>query len=179
MHPRTTELLTHIDTHRAALERVVDDVPAALRERRPAPDRWSVSEVLEHLSIVETSITGLIQKQVDALRAAGESSEPETSSVLPMLDVERLVDRRGKLAAGERSRPRGQLGAEAAMQALASSRGKLRALLIASDGMPLGKASAPHPFFGDYTLYQWVLFIGAHEARHAAQIREIGAALEA
>lgn len=179
MHPRTTELLTHIETHRAALERTVADVPAALRDRRPTPDRWSVAEVLEHLSIVESQIAGLIQKQAEALRAAGDSVEPDTSSVLPMLDVDRLLDRSGKLVSGERSRPQGQLSADAAMQALSVSREKLRNAIIAADGLPLSKASAPHPYFGPYNLYQWVLFVGGHESRHAAQIREIAAALQA
>lgn len=178
MHPRTSELLAHVDAHRAALERAVAEVPASDRERRPAADRWSVAEVLEHLSIVESTIAGLIHKQAEALRAAGEAREPDTSSVLPMLDVDRLLDRGNKLVSGERSRPQGQLTADAAMQALAASREKLRAALIAADGLPLAKASAPHPFFGPYNLYQWALFVGAHESRHAAQIREIAGALQ-
>jgi hypothetical protein len=35
----------------------------------------------------------------------------------------------------------------------------------------------PHPALGDQNLYQWIAFVGAHESRHAAQIREIAAAL--
>ena len=44
----------------------------------------------------------------------------------------------------------------------------------------LGLASfraALEAVFGPLDLYTWFAFIGAHEARHAAQIREIGAAL--
>ena len=31
----------------------------------------------------------------------------------------------------------------------------------------------PHPLFGPLSAYHWFAFIAAHEARHAAQIREI------
>jgi hypothetical protein len=39
--------------------------------------------------------------------------------------------------------------------------------------------SWPHPRFGPLTGYQWIAFSGAHEARHAAQIREIAEQLRA
>jgi hypothetical protein len=32
--------------------------------------------------------------------------------------------------------------------------------------------SFPHPVLGPTNGYQWFLFIGSHEARHADQIRE-------
>ena len=33
----------------------------------------------------------------------------------------------------------------------------------------------PHPVLGPINIYQWALFVGSHEARHALQIREIAA----
>jgi hypothetical protein len=38
---------------------------------------------------------------------------------------------------------------------------------------PLGELTQKHPVLGTLNLYQWVLFVAAHEARHTAQIREI------
>jgi hypothetical protein len=37
--------------------------------------------------------------------------------------------------------------------------------------------SMPHSVFGPSSAYHWFAFVGAHEARHAAQIREIAGAL--
>ena len=34
-------------------------IPAALRNERPSPERWSITEVLEHLVRIETGITKL------------------------------------------------------------------------------------------------------------------------
>lgn len=48
-----TTLRTALNADRRALRAAVERVPASLRTVKPAPDRWSVAEVLEHLSIVE------------------------------------------------------------------------------------------------------------------------------
>ena len=39
---------------------------------KPAPDRWSVAEVAEHITVSETTIMGLIQKQLLQSPAAPE-----------------------------------------------------------------------------------------------------------
>jgi hypothetical protein len=31
----------------------------------------------------------------------------------------------------------------------------------------------PHPVFGPMNLHGWIEFVAGHEARHAAQIREV------
>ena len=51
------------------------------------------------------------------------------------------------------------------------------AAIARGDGLALSQVEHPHPIFGPLNLYQWVAFVGAHEARHAAQIREVGAQL--
>ena len=53
----------------------------------------------------------------------------------------------------------------------------VRDLLRSVDGVALGGITFPHPLFGPLSLYQWFGFIAAHEARHAAQIREAAASL--
>ena len=46
-------------------------------------------------------------------------------------------------------------------------------------GMPLGAVQQPHRILGELNLYEWIAFLGTHEARHAAQIRELAATLHA
>jgi DinB superfamily len=57
VHPYTAAVVGHLEDTRAKLRGVVDAVPAQLRGRRPADDRWSVNDVLEHLSLVESLLT--------------------------------------------------------------------------------------------------------------------------
>jgi hypothetical protein len=173
IHPRTRELIAVLDTTRAELRRVVAAVPPTRMMVRPAAGRWSVGEILEHLAIVEGRIAGMLAAQLAGAREKGLGRERETSPVAPMLDMERIVDRTRPRVAGDASQPRGGIDAAASLAALDASRGSLRTAVIQSSGLALADVTMPHPALGPLNLYQWVLFVGGHEARHTAQIREI------
>jgi uncharacterized protein YndB with AHSA1/START domain len=174
MHPRTREILDHLDRCHTELKDAVAEVPPSLQKTRTAPDRWSVAEIVEHLALVEARIGKLL---IPALNeAAAGALENETSSVHPMMDVSRVVDRSQRITAGEASQPQAGLDLEDGLATLEERREELRQAVLAADGRALGAVIRPHPRFGDLNLYQWLLFTGAHEARHAAQVREIAAA---
>jgi hypothetical protein len=69
--------------------------------------------------------------------------------------------------------PQGTKDVDAAWAELEQVRSGLRATLTSADGLALGDIRHAHPTIGDLNLYQWALWIGGHEARHAAQVREI------
>lgn len=177
MHPRIREVLANLDTHRAALERAVKAVPAELRERRPASDRWSVAEVLDHLALLEGQITGVLKGLIDSAQASGLGADLETSSVVATLDVTPILDRSRPAAADDASQPRAGVSVGEAMAALVRQREELRTVMLSADGLALTEVSTPFPGLGPLNVYQWVLVLGAHEARHTAQIQEIAAAL--
>src|SRR5262245_21122943 len=83
MHPRTAELLRYLDHQREALRAAVERVPAGQREKSPEPGRWSVAEILEHLSRVEASITRLFTVRLAEARERGLGAETETTAVPP------------------------------------------------------------------------------------------------
>ncbi|HEX5438521.1 MAG TPA: DinB family protein [Gemmatimonadaceae bacterium] len=174
MHPRIQELLDYLTRCRTDLRAAVDSVPAALRERRPAPERWSVAEVLEHLAIVEGRITDSFTERVAAARAEGLGPDAETAPVVPTLDVAFVLDRTNRIVADKASRPSGESDAGTACAALEQSRERLKAALLRVDGLALGSVSSPHPVFGQQNQYQVIALVGAHEQRHTAQVREIG-----
>ena len=178
MHPRTENILTHLEGTRATLHAAVDAVPSSLRETRPGPDRWSVAEVLEHLSRVEEQITRLLAAKLAEARTTGAlGPEEETSRVTGPIDGGLLLDRRRRITASERVLPIGEMDSATALAGLARTRASVRDLIISHDGLSLGVVSFPHPVLGVIDGYQWFAFIGTHEARHAAQIREIGTTL--
>jgi hypothetical protein len=178
MHPRTEEMLRHLAENRAVLRAAVDGVPRNLRETRPAPDRWSVAEVLEHLTRVETGLTRLLTKRLaDADASSAFLPDAETSSVVATIDNELLVDRRRKITAGERVVPTGEMSSDAGWTALEASRIDLKALVSSYEGRDISSVMLPHPILGPINAFQWFVFIGTHEARHAAQITEIGRSL--
>ena len=167
------ELLDYAELQRAALFAAVSLVAEPLRDRRSDPETWSVAEVLEHLYRVENSIARLLRRSVERAKAAGLDPENELSSLLGSLDALRLLDRSRRIGAPELVMPRGELTAAEGMAALTESRQALIAAIRVGDGLALGQITQVHPTVGPLNLYQWVLFVGQHEGRHAGQLEDI------
>ena len=177
MHPRLAELVDYAEAQRAVLLDAVEAIPQGRRDERVDPDCWSVAEVLEHLHRVERGIARLAAHGVERARAQGIGQERNEASVLGSLDALQLLRRSPKITAPEAVAPRGAYSAAQALAALVESREALLGTLTAADGLALGEITQPHPLLGTLNLYQWVLFVGQHEARHTAQIREIAGRL--
>jgi uncharacterized damage-inducible protein DinB len=173
MHPRIQEVLEYLDTTRSELGKAVEDVPQTRREERPASDRWSVAEVLEHLVIIEGRVVKMISSRIAAARAEGLGPEMETSPVLDSINRALIIDRSRRVTAPEMVQPQAAGDAASGWAALQQSRSNLRDAVLAGDSLALGEVTQQHPVLGLINLYQWLLFVGAHEARHTAQVREI------
>lgn len=173
MHPRTRELLDYLDTERAALREAIDRVPVERRGERPAVNRWSVAEVLEHLTLVERRVAQVVTDRIEAGKAEGLGVDSETSAILPTLDLPRVLDRNQLLIARAEDQPVGGIDEPTAWAALEGERATLRTALLSSDGLALGTLMQPHPRLGVLNVYQWIAFVGAHEARHRVQIDEV------
>jgi len=177
MHPRIEEVLGYLDTCRNELSEAVNLVPASMRERQPGPDRWSVAQVLDHLTMIDRRVGIGLKKWIAEARAANLGTETETSSVVNTIPVSSIKDRSRRVNAPEAIRPSTEVSAAAAWVALESAREDLRSAFIAGDGLALTEVIQPHPVLGPINIYQWVLFVGSHEARHADQVREIASEL--
>src|SRR5262245_14689667 len=175
MHPRIDDLLAYLDNGRAELRRAVDALPSGKLRTQPGLGRWSAADVLEHLCLVERSAVSMFTKRLEEARARGLESEHETSSIRSMLDIPAFLDRTRPRIAPESAQPTGR-DPEASWKDLQCIRADLRAALLSADGLALGQVIHPHPRFGALNLYQWALFIGAHEARHTGQLGEIALA---
>lgn len=176
MQPRTREVLDYLTAAERELNDAVAAVPEADRVRRPGPDRWSVAEILEHLSLVEYAIAGMLAQHVEAARGSGVGPERETEPVVPTVPLARLLDRDARLTASARSQPTAGLGWDVARRAFGAARAQLVELLQGADGLALSEVVIQHPLLGPLNVYQWAVFLGAHTRRHAAQVRETAAA---
>ena len=179
MHPRIEEVLNYLDAERSTLREAVELVPPELRDQSPGPDRWSVAQVLQHLTIIEKRISMGMTKWIADARASALGPEVETSSTLNSLPLQLIVDRSQPRSAPEEVRPRGDIDAASAWTALEQTRAALRAAILAGDGLALSEVVQTHPVLGPINLYQWALFVGSHETRHTGQVREIAAHLNA
>jgi hypothetical protein len=171
VHSRLAELLEYAAAQRRVLLDAVSSVPVERRERRPAPDAWSVAEVLEHLHRTETGVALLVTARLAEARQAGLPPERETASLLGALDRFRIAERGRLVAAPSVVQPTGTMGSALVLERLAVSREALLHALAPGNGLALGGVLHAHPFLGALSIYQWVLFVAQHEARHAIQIR--------
>jgi uncharacterized damage-inducible protein DinB len=176
MHPRLAELLEYLDAQRASMLHAAAALPAERWVIRPAPDRWSVAEVFWHVQRVERGVAKLIATRSAEARASGHPEERESGSVLGSLDGRGVTDRSRPIEAPSRVSPPEIPDAEFVQRELDESRAALRAAVAQADGLALGSITHPHPVLGEIDLYQWILFVGQHEARHTAQISEAAAA---
>lgn len=176
MHPRLAELVDYVTAQRTALLAAVSTVPEPLRDTRMHTGTWSIAEVLEHLHRVESGIARLLVRTIERRQQAGIPEERETGSLLNSLDAYDLTRRDRRLVAPDPVAPRAEYTAAQGLAALALSREALLAAIRSGDGLALGGLTFPHPLFGSLDMYQWILFVGQHEARHAAQIAELGRA---
>lgn len=174
LHPRIKEVHDYLISAHVHLHDAVEPIPTELRDTPPGPDRWSVAQVLEHLSIVETRIAQLIAKRTAEGRAAGVGPERDDTTVLWTMDVMRVLDRREQIEAPETVRPLKGFKSSEAMAALTAAQDELSSAVRAANGLALGEIVHPNRIFGPLNLYQWGAFAAAHEMRHALQVREIG-----
>ncbi|HEX7940956.1 MAG TPA: DinB family protein [Gemmatimonadaceae bacterium] len=177
MHSRLAELSERLAAERRELLDVASGVPADRWQTRPSVERWSVSEILQHLHQVEMGCAGVLSKRITQAREAGHPAERETSSVLGTLDHLGVSQLDRKLVAPERVQPAENPDRETAERRLAESRAALLAALESGDGLALGEIRHTHPRFGELDLYQWCLFVAEHEKRHVTQLREVVAQL--
>jgi hypothetical protein len=180
---RLGELIAALDDSRRTLADAVASIPAARHQERPAPDRWSVAEILEHCARVEEGSTRLIAALVVAApaRPAVDEAAGATGTAAAAHTVSRAVftNRTVRVPAPAFLHPSGAVDAEAAWARLEAARAALLAEVHAADGRALEAVTRPHPVLGPLNGYQWISAVAGHECRHALQVREAGEALAA
>jgi hypothetical protein len=173
MHPRVAEAIDYIEAKRADL---VASFAGASPERlkvRPRPSEWSAAEVIDHLRIVESGIARLLAKRIAQARDAGLRAEDSTGSILGSLDYMGETLDHGKIEAPVAVTPPLEVNVDAAISGLTVTRKALLDALAIGDGLALGDIKHTHPLLGELDLYQWLLFVGRHEARHTRQITRV------
>ena len=138
---------------------------------KPAPDRWSVAEVTEHIAAAEDYLRGLITEKV---MAAPPRPEGEDVAAIDEMVLARIPDRTTKAQAPEPLKPTNRFGSpEGSLKHFAESRAQTEDFLRSHDD--LRAHAIDSPLDKKLDAYQWVLFVAAHSDRHTKQINEVKA----
>ena len=136
---------------------------------RPAPDRWSVAEVVEHLVLAEgafrTRIHDILESEPNPDWAA------QTAGSLVALRST-VLDRSNKFPANPAVRPSGEVGRGELLERYVKARAGT--LTFARENrLPLKTHTVDSQIFGVMNAYQWLNLIALHNQRHNAQIADV------
>jgi len=168
------EIFAHLDEVRNELTGKVRGLEESQLNQRCDGAGWCPEELVEHLSITEGSIT----KVVERLLAKSEelnNPPPAEGKIDPPVKFTSVVRQTelNKVEAPERIRPQGGVPVSESLERLERSRGHIKSLRSRMEAVDLSEAKFPHPVMGELNLYQWLIFISEHEARHLAQMENI------
>ncbi|GKV70170.1 hypothetical protein NCCP2716_26680 [Sporosarcina sp. NCCP-2716] len=136
---------------------------------KPAEDRWSIRQVMEHIHLMEGAVAKTIQAEVKK-----EAGDPVAEK-----PIERTVDRSTKVEAPGFAVPGDSFMTKAELRAkLDGSHQLLRQTEESIPAEELEVRSYPHPVFGEMNLTQWIPFAAYHELRHIDQIKEVAEELD-
>ncbi|MBN8191239.1 DinB family protein [Bacillus sp. NTK074B] len=157
------EIKTIEDIRSEVLDSVNHLTDEQLNEELEA-DRWTIMQVLDHLYLMERSLTKTIQLTLEK----GEEQEVESKPVHFTVDRSTKVDAPPFVVPTEE-----ELTLQEMKDKLASSRNDLLTFLDTTSKEALQRKAYPHPIFGHIRLDEWISFIGFHEKRHLEQIEEL------
>jgi uncharacterized damage-inducible protein DinB len=173
------QALTQADREKCAkyLEQTRDGVAAATKglseaqmKFKPAPDRWSVAETLEHIALAEDF---LLQNVTDKIMKAPAGSADRDVTKIDTMVLAMIPDRSHKAQAPPPLVPTGRWTPAQTLDHFQKSRAKTIEFLQSTPDLrehvadsPLGQPMDP---------YEWMLFVAAHSERHTKQILEVKA----
>lgn len=153
----------------------IDGLSEAQWKFKPAPDRWSVAEVAEHIALSEETFNENITGKVLKTPAATAEQKAKTQGLDDKI-LQALPDRTNKYKAPEKLQPASKFAS--AKEAAKAFNARRDAIIDLAKKTPESElrshVSGPSPM-GDLDAYQWMLFMAAHSKRHTAQIAEVKA----
>ena len=165
-----------LESAREAVLRSTQGLSEAQWHYRPAADRWSIAEILEHIVVVQDRVLGPLW---DQLVTAPPPPAGHDSKVVAALILTETPNRSEKFPAPEPVRPAARWTPAAALERFLANDAKLRERLESTrdlhqhavPSMPLKAISkGAHELMDGY---EWILLVAGHSERHTLQIREV------
>lgn len=166
------ELLQRLEAVENELREMVDGLTEAQWTYKPAADRWSVAEVVEHIILAEKSTWETLTTQ---LREADVSAaDRQMAQGVEGQIAATLQDRTQRFPAPPDFEPTGRWGAGADVMGMyAEVRGAMNRFLREAD-FDLRTRVALNPITqGDMDAHGWTVIAIEHNARHNQQIKEV------
>ena len=138
---------------------------------RPCSRRWSIAEILEHLTLAFRNNATTLEKALASGEVRGRRPRPAAAlGRILVVDIGYFP----RATAPERTTPTGSIPAEQSMAAILDALTTLDAALTrAASRFGETVLVANHPYFEGLTVPQWRKFHWRHTAHHMKQVRRI------
>jgi hypothetical protein len=158
-----------LDDSRTQFLGAIDGVTPEQWTWKPAPDRWSIGEIAEHVVLGEASQFANVKRALATEpNAAWEEQTKGKTALLEMA----LAGRMGKAQAPEAIVPKGGMTPATVRERFARQHAEI-AEFAAKTELLLKQHTVNSPFFGPLSAYQWLLYAPLHTVRHCQQIAEV------
>ena len=145
---------------------------------KPAPDRWSIAEILEHLATAHDRIMTRVLEQLPLAPAPEPDRDPQ---IVDALVLEKIPDRSVKANSPEFAVPAGRFTPAESLERIFRGLDRLAEFLESAPNLrgrvlespPLRFVTGGAQCMADG--YQWALTAAAHDERHVRQILEVKA----
>jgi hypothetical protein len=144
---------------------------------KPAPDRWSIAEILEHMAMTQDLILGPMWAELAQAPPPPPEQDYRQVDALLLNQAPRLT----RFPAPEMLHPSGQWSPADSLDRLLTGYRRLREMLDSTQD--LRQHALPSPPIralskGAYEVmdgYQWLIAVASHNERHTKQILEVKA----
>jgi DinB superfamily len=160
----------YLDDTRDGVTDSVKGLSEAQLKFKPAPDRWSVAEVLEHITLVEDALYQNVTEKV--MKAPAGASGRDTVKT-DNLVLAALPDRSHKVKAPPEFVPTGRWTPSETLDHFLKSRERTITFLQSTPDLRAHVLDSP--LGQPLDAYEWLWFMGGHCARHTKQILEVKA----
>jgi DinB superfamily len=144
---------------------------------KPAPDRWSIAEIVEHIVVAQEYVLGPVREQLAKAPAPSERDNKRVDEIV----IGEMPDRTAKFQAPQFLEPTGRWTPAEALKRLATNYAELAKYLETTPDLRQHVIDAPalkaisKGAYDSIDGYQAILLAAAHTERHTKQILEVRA----
>jgi hypothetical protein len=162
-------ILEQLRNNRERIAALVEPLSPEQWNFKPAPDRWSIHEVLEHVVVVENRVLGIIQQKTE-----GQAESYKRSAVEDEMLLAAVPNRETRRQAPEIAHPTGQWPGRQVAEEFEKCRTRT-CDFAAWNQKDLRQYFHTHGAFGELDCHQLMMLLSLHGERHARQIEEVQA----